>query len=126
MNFPLGISCPKCGSVDNWTPRPFVNRGGHITFPFICVAKNLFSDECGYRSPFIASKDEVDEGIISYIPMHASDKPTCERCGVSGAEYHHWAPKYLFEDTEKWPGSYLCISCHQRWHDIVTPQRKRA
>jgi hypothetical protein len=46
----------------------------------------------------------------------------CAVCNSPFAEYHHWAPRYLFEDAENWPGSYLCIKCHSRWHTIVTPE----
>ena len=46
----------------------------------------------------------------------------CEVCNKNEGELHHWAPYYLFkEESEKWPKSYLCRSCHQKWHNVVTP-----
>ena len=43
---------------------------------------------------------------------------TCERCGkIEGVEEHHWAPKALFADAEKWPTSSLCSVCHIYWHE---------
>lgn len=46
----------------------------------------------------------------------------CSRCGCRGAELHHWAPRHLFgDDADKWPKDYLCKSCHDEWHDLVTP-----
>lgn len=47
--------------------------------------------------------------------------PKCERCGSSGTELHHWAPRALFDDCELWPKSYLCRPCHRRWHTTATP-----
>lgn len=46
----------------------------------------------------------------------------CERCGSSeGTELHHWAPRHLFEDADEWPMSWLCVPCHLKWHQVVTP-----
>jgi len=47
----------------------------------------------------------------------------CEVCGEGHAQWHHWAPRYLFgSEAEKWPKSLLCQSCHTRWHQRVTPR----
>ncbi len=48
----------------------------------------------------------------------------CERCGEKAAlQEHHWAPKHLFgeDEADRWPKSYLCEACHDRWHRVVTP-----
>lgn len=48
---------------------------------------------------------------------------TCSVCGTLGAQLHHWAPRYLFGDeADKWPLTYLCVPCHIRWHNLVTPE----
>lgn len=32
------------------------------------------------------------------------------------------APRKFFgDDCEAWPTSYLCRSCHETWHAVVTP-----
>jgi hypothetical protein len=36
-------------------------------------------------------------------------------------ENHHWAPQSLFPDAHRWPQSWLCRKCHNRWHQLVTP-----
>ena len=47
------------------------------------------------------------------------------KCENKGAEYHHIAPRYLFGDEcELWPGIWLCLYHHKRWHDIVTPKMR--
>lgn len=45
---------------------------------------------------------------------HAS--PPCERCGASGTELHHWAPRAVFNDADEWPTSWLCTTHHAQWH----------
>jgi hypothetical protein len=63
---------------------------------------------------------------IADLPIHADYRTSarCERCGTigTGVENHHWAPRHLFEDYEQWPQSLLCPSCHEKWHQIVTPR----
>jgi hypothetical protein len=48
------------------------------------------------------------------------DRP-CARCGVwrNGVEWHHWAPRALFDDADQWPGCFLCVKCHKRWHTVM-------
>lgn len=67
----------------------------------------------------------LDEDRIPFIRIH--DVEPCERCGsVDGTELHHWAPKYLFDDADDWPTSYLCRACHTKWHRAVTPLMTRS
>lgn len=48
--------------------------------------------------------------------------PPCEHCGSrSGTQLHHWAPRSMFADADRWPQSYLCPPCHRMWHSTVTP-----
>lgn len=51
----------------------------------------------------------------------------CEVCGASeNVEVHHWAPAHLFgPECDKWPIGYLCRSCHNKWHRLVTPGMAR-
>lgn len=50
----------------------------------------------------------------------------CAKCGGDeNVEYHHWAPRHLFDDADQWPGDYLCRVCHTRWHRITTPDMAR-
>lgn len=48
----------------------------------------------------------------------------CARCGSRGGEEHHWAPRAIFgpDVAESWPKDWLCKSCHDTWHKLVTPQ----
>ncbi len=57
----------------------------------------------------------------------------CAHCGTGeGTEYHHWAPRAIFNDANSWPGSYLCPGCHRAWHAAMReaagyrlPERRR-
>lgn len=45
------------------------------------------------------------------------DSLVCERCGsLDGVEYHHYAPRNVFPDADKWGTGHLCIECHREWH----------
>lgn len=60
-----------------------------------------------------------DLSCVEVIASH--NQATCERCGMAGAETHHWAPYHLFEDAHDWPTSQLCRRCHMLWHSKMTP-----
>ena len=51
----------------------------------------------------------------------------CVKCGKSGAELHHWAPKAIFgkDEAEQWPTDYLCLECHTFWHDTINAARSK-
>ena len=62
---------------------------------------------------------------LSTVPVVVdADAKRCARCGGRGAEEHHWAPQAMFgkEEADRWPKDYLCKSCHDQWHRMVTPQ----
>ena len=39
-----------------------------------------------------------------------------ESCKNEGTEYHHFAPRHLFQNYHEWPGCYLCVEHHTEWH----------
>lgn len=46
--------------------------------------------------------------------------PPCEHCGAhEGTQLHHWAPKALFDDPDRWPVAHLCVECHAYWHRVT-------
>lgn len=56
---------------------------------------------------------------VLVIPLVAR----CAKCGSRHAELHHWAPRAIFGDeADEWPTDYLCVPCHDRWHEKVTPR----
>lgn len=107
--------CDKCGS-HRIAIGTYTISSGATVYPYVCA-------DCGVRrtSCFAPKEKGMREANPKFVFVSEYRKP-CERCGVLGAEYHHWAPFHLFGlESDKWPGSYLCVKCHHRWHSIVTP-----
>jgi hypothetical protein len=109
--------CEHCQGL-NWKIVPTMNRGGHEIHPLVC-------GDCGYRSKVCAPKTVVENyakqiGVTVTYQLIDEDLPCCEVCNKPGAEWHHWAPWYLFgNEAERWPKSWLCQSCHTRWHQVI-------
>lgn len=79
---------------------------------------------------WIAKEKLIQHSVdFSILPIEKRETPRCAKCGVRGAEEHHWAPRAMFgrDIADLWPKDYLCKSCHDEWHRVVTPalvQRK--
>lgn len=111
--------CKECGWTSAWQVASCRDSGGHDTFFFMC--------NCGYRSGDFIPKELIEKERIPYERV-ASRWPLekCAVCGVLGAEEHHWAPWFIFKaESERWPKSFLCPTCHKRWHDLVTPNMSK-
>ncbi len=73
---------------------------------------------------FLPHNQYDDIETIPIIVDYRTDQP-CARCGQQrhGVELHHWAPKAIFDKPEEWPTDYLCVACHNEWHQTMTPTR---
>ena len=111
--------CPKCGWYEAWEVAKCKNQGGSIQYLFVC--------NCGHRTThFISKKAVLAAGIEPREIPPRRPRQKCEVCNADGAENHHWAPFHIFGDeADRWPQSFLCPSCHKRWHDLVTPSANR-
>ena len=93
-----------------------------MTYPYVCRACKQG------RGPFekaeIAVALRPQGGFLLW--QDRSGEVQCVVCGSNGAQLHHWAPRHLFQDADQWPMSPLCVPCHTRWHDIVTPHMSSA
>lgn len=74
-------------------------------------------EQCGSVSSYFLRKDEVDPYGLPMIEDSVGENPACERCGDAASEWHHWAPQSVFVDSNLWPGSWLCRTCHREWHE---------
>jgi len=113
-------SCKHCGGF-GWRVGFYTDAAGKPKYPFVCVG-------CGKRTQGYAKRKVVERSGIEVQQLYPMTLPfICEVCGAEGAENHHWAPYHLFGDEAgHWPQSFLCPSCHQKWHDIVTPNMSKA
>jgi len=111
---------------------------GHNTYPQRMITSSgiahvhLFCRRCTYRTGARKHADYTPEQIAS-MPIYrvntcwsckgaGCQHCTCAHCGSQdGTELHHWAPRHLFDDSDRWPTSPLCRDCHRLWHATVTP-----
>ena len=73
---------------------------------------------------WISHRKLTDYGIvIDDLPIIQDGRSDlCIVCGQSATEYHHWAPRHIFGDeSDLWPGAFLCKIHHDQWHQMVTP-----
>ena len=119
LNYP-DYNCKHCGSF-GWKVGFYVDAGGKPKYPFVCLG-------CGRRTQHFAKRKAVEASGVAVHQMHPMTLPfVCEVCGEEGAEEHHWAPWHLFGDeANRWPTSFLCRTCHERWHGVVTPNMGKA
>ena len=112
--------CPRCGSEDVGLLE-MINVSGEFYYKKYCFGgrhspnfKNAIVDK-NFARQFEWEGGKIEKGTDKRLEK-------CERCGKLGVELHHWAPFHLFgEDSESWPKSKLCRSCHMLWHKVVTP-----
>lgn len=121
--------CKRCNNKLNVRLRRQINGNGSTVFCWYCVSCDHVADN---QSPWI-KKSIVEQWVkvgklpsIEVVPIvnDYRENHACIVCGAIGGEYHHWLPQcfaHLVDDHSKWPGEYLCKSCHDTWHEIVTP-----
>lgn len=121
----IGPECSRCG--EQCEPGRLVtvnNRTQLVWWCYDCERR-----EGGQCIPHrkIANLGDVPEVVNNHDP--AATGGVCEACYREAAELqlHHWAPRHLFGDerADYWPTAMLCLPCHQRWHDLVTPIQSR-
>jgi hypothetical protein len=107
---PNGKPCHYCG-CESWAWfRQVIATGARRTVP-VCTT-------CGHMGESVKGSI-VNPETLPQLEDRTSG--TCEHCGASGTERHHWAPWHLFSDADRWPTSELCRKCHREWHRTVTP-----
>ena len=116
--------CGGCFRATTCELHRHVKISGAHDFCWVCTnCKKVVKSKAG--GLWIAKR--AVEGLLSareigVLPvLNPAVQVECERCYRSGVEYHHWMPRALSEDADQWPGGYLCRSCHEEWHRLVTP-----
>ena len=91
-------------------PLAFRQRNGLWVKQYRCINCRLLN------------RKEYGGDLPGALPVHDDiDTTPCERCGGTdnGIEVHHWAPRHLFRDCERWPTARLCPPCHREWHNTI-------
>ena len=112
---PIAQFCYKCNSDKIIRAKRRISNG---VFQVLDYCRS-----CGCNANRTNLIPHAEAGDLSRLPMlddYTIGMPPCERCGSSeGVEDHHWAPQHIFQDAHTWPRSYLCISCHNEWHETI-------
>ena len=119
----LANPCPQCGARA-WGIGTATTASGSTVHPYYCRG-------CGTKTQLYEKKEVAKQlGCESQLEIRIYKQRQCVVCGAIGAELHHFAPFHLFgSDSGRWPTAYLCVPCHVRWHQLVTPhmgKRKEA
>jgi len=69
---------------------------------------------------FLPLKDYDWDSLPLFVDYSKDAAPCAYRgCHNPGSEYHHMAPRHLFEDADNWPTAYLCHFHHDQWHKLT-------
>lgn len=105
--------CGECCDHHGSTIRGYTTRrNGTVLARVLCLTCGKFGD---------VRRDDMapilDVCLRNDTPLDKSE--TCEHCGESGVERHHWAPRAVFNDADDWPTALLCRRCHREWHSAM-------
>jgi hypothetical protein len=107
--------------------RQMVSGGFH--YCWMCSRCNQMHKQNGrtWISFLIISQFLTPSQIDALPTIGPSVIIACVKCGSHNAELHHWAPKAIFgkDQAEQWPTDYLCLACHQLWHDTINSHRAK-
>lgn len=118
--------CPKCGT--SCTLARDATASGSVQIFWWCSYCWNYPDPFHAFIPheYVSSTLKVNIASLTVIERYPSaPKPKCAVCGKQGAQLHHFAPKHLFKDAERWPTNYLCDEHHTEWHAKVTPNMRK-
>lgn len=107
------MKCPRCRDVECKIYKQYNRSGAAVVVercPSCRTAPNI-------KQAFLSKKDyNVDE--LPLFEDYMVDAHGCEVLGCTnrGSEYHHFAPRHLFEDADLWPTAWLCLEHHREWH----------
>jgi len=115
--------CTTCSTSTEQTISRCITASGSECFGWHCSGCNRWSLDSKRRQWIPKAELEANGVILEELPTAETKRQErCAKCGGRGAELHHWAPRSFFKDqADSWPVDYLCKSCHDQWHRIVTP-----
>lgn len=106
--------------------RKLTENGGELIGVFCSDCRRWVTREKGYPGLWLAIDHpdllNLDLDRIPVVDGYFLYR-RCEWCAEwRSCEAHHAAPQKLFgEDAHEFPLLYLCRSCHERWHQVLTP-----
>ena len=117
------LPCPKCGQITKQELVKRITTSGAEFYGRWCPVCKWWANPGTWISKELLIQHGLDLANIRTAILDSSQR--CSKCGLRGAELHHWAPKELFgaNEAENWPKDYLCVSCHQTWHKTINKKR---
>lgn len=110
-----GSDCPKC--CEHEPVRGYIIKvNGDALAQAMCF-------RCGRRGDI--RKDDLQPvlDICFRNNIEPDSTRSCQHCGATGTETHHWAPRAIFNDPDQWPTADLCRRCHRQWHAAMREAR---
>lgn len=122
QNVVTRVLCERCCDYQPALLMRIVSQSGvSMPFWFCLTCQRAATKPPKWLSRKVTSAYQVDPDVL---PVYGNVTVLyCTRCGGAGAEYHHWAPKEVFDDADNWPGAYLCVKCHHKWHEAMIGYR---
>jgi hypothetical protein len=122
--------CDRCQSEQQCKLVRNITASGISQVYWLCLECNNNIRRAGSKGGLFLSHMSVREAHIDIesLPVindYRDGGTPCAVCGAPGTEYHHWAPRHLFEDADSWPTAYLCREHHSYWHNRVTPNMSK-
>lgn len=110
--------CRRCRSAAHSILGIYVKRDGTESVRAYCELCTAFGPRPEWITADLPNPTALKRIFVcAHMKDNSRDAEPCARCGsTNGTQLHHWAPQSIFDDADKWPTSYLCISCHEEWH----------
>jgi hypothetical protein len=108
------MKCPYCsGEVETY--RLIISSGKEVATQR-CSLCGRVPDK---KRPFLPKKEIKDFDKLPLFDDFSADAPACGYMGCQnkGTEYHHYAPRHLFDDADFWETGFLCLYHHNLWHE---------
>lgn len=108
-------TCKHCGSTEVQRVRNVAANGASQVF-----------DQCQYcgrnahgGGKYLSCHETGPAEQFPIVTDYRKQAAPCAvmNCGKGETEYHHFAPRHIFNDAEQWPGAYLCVPHHLEWHN---------
>ena len=132
----IGDSCkmPSCEKRAAWWDQRYLGfcrqhwENGHLHKIVITRSRSqsgqdlLWSEceRCLAQKRRLPNREWPADWVSLPIVQDHVDRTPCDHCGdTNGVEYHHYAPKALFDDPNSWPVGPLCRECHTFWHNTI-------
>jgi hypothetical protein len=110
--------CTKDPAHRTFRAKRFISNGAIQVYDFCRDCNRIIHTHQGLYIP------HPQAGNIDALPVLEDMRKQADPCVVcgstDGSEYHHWAPANIFGiESERYPGNYLCRTCHSHWHKTM-------